>query len=183
MDIPWPKEGDKVFEGGGRATFMGTKWAGPRELGIMADGYKTASDILVAHLTQHGRNDSLVYPILFGYRQYLELRIKALTVILNQCEYSAETWERIHELDKLWNPIRGRLWDNLEEDDRVPFQIVETTIAEFQLRDSKSEKLRFPSDIKQFNVDLLNMREVMNRVATFLDSLSDWWHAELDAMP
>jgi len=183
MDIPLPQVGDKVFQEGPRACYMGTHRAGPHELGIMADGYKTASDILVRHLAQHGRNDALVYPILFGYRHYLELRIKALMVIVNRCEYLEETYKRIHDLHGLWNPIRSRLWENLQDDDRVPFQIVESAIAEFQALDPKSDGFRFPSDIKQFNVDLLNMREVMGRVATFLDSLSDWWHAGLDAMP
>lgn len=183
MDIPWPQQGDKVFQEGPRACCMGTRPAGPHELGIMADGYKTASDILVQHLAQRGRDDALVYPILFGYRQYLELRIKALVVIVNRCEYVEETYKRIHDLQGLWNSIRSRLWENLQVDDRVPFQIVESVIGEFQALDPKSDGFRFPSDITQFNVDLLNMREVMGRVATFLESLSEWWHAGLDAMP
>jgi hypothetical protein len=162
---------------------MGTRSAGPHELGILADGYKTAGDVLVQHLAQHGRNDALVYPILFGYRQYLELRIKALVVLVNRCEYLEETYKRIHDLHGLWNSIRSRLWENLQDDDQAPFQIVEGAIGAFQSLDPKSDGFRFPSDIKQFNVDLLNMREVMDRVATFLDSLSDSRHAELDAMP
>jgi hypothetical protein len=183
MEIPWPQAGDKAFQEGPRACYMGTQRDGPNELGMIADGYKKASDILVQHLGQHGRNDALVYPILFGYRQYLELRIKALVVIVNRCEYLEDTYKWIHELDKLWNPIRSRLWESLRFDDQVPFQIVECVIEEFQSLDPKSYGFRFPSAIEQFNVDLLSMREVMGRVATFLDSLSDWWHAGLDAMP
>ncbi len=183
MDIPWPQEGDNVFLEGGRACCIGTRHAGPHELGLMADGFKDSSDILIQHLQQHGRNDALVYPIIFGYRQYLELRIKALVVIVSRCDYSEEGFRRTHDLQSLWNTIRSRLWDELQDDDRTPFQVVESVIKDFQAIDPKSDGFRFPSDIKQFNVDLSNMREVMKRVSTFLDSLSDWWYAGLTAMP
>jgi hypothetical protein len=162
---------------------METHPAGPHQLGILAVGFKTASDILVQCLGQHGRSDALVYPILFGYRQYLELRIKSLVVLVNRCDYLDETYKRTHDLHGLWNPIRSRLWENLQDDDRAPFQIVESVIGEFQALDPKSDGFRFPSEIKQFNVDLSNVQAVMDRVARFLDSLSDWWHTSLDAMP
>ncbi|HMK50182.1 MAG TPA: hypothetical protein VK435_09020, partial [Thermodesulfovibrionales bacterium] len=42
-------------------------------------GYKKAADILVRHIKQKRRSqDTLVYPIIFLYRQYLELAIKNL---------------------------------------------------------------------------------------------------------
>ena len=183
MEIPWPQEGDKVFVEGPRACCMATECAGSHELGIMAAGYKEASDILVEHVERHGRNDALVYPIIFGYRQYLELRIKALVVIVNRSNYSEEAFQTTHDFHKLWNPIRSCLWKELQKSDRIPFQIVENVINDFQGIDPKSDGFRFPSNIKQFNIDLANLRDVMNRVSMFLDSLSDYWHAGVDAMP
>src|SRR5687768_4141148 len=124
MDLPWPRDGDRVFVEGGRATHVGTRAAGPHELGLMADGFKSSSDLLIQHLQQEGRNDGLVCPIIFGYRQYLELRIKALVVIVSRCDYSEDGFRRTHDLQSLWNTIRPRLWDELQDDDQAPFQVV-----------------------------------------------------------
>lgn len=44
---------------------------------IYAIGYKDAADLLVDNIEGNGRqHDFLVYPIVFLYRQYLELAIK-----------------------------------------------------------------------------------------------------------
>src|SRR5262245_21752211 len=155
-DISWPQEGDKAFLEGGRACYIATSNAGPHELGLLADGFKTSSDILIQHLREHGRNDALVYPIIFGYRQYLELRIKALTAVVNRSEYSEESFKRIHDLVRLWNTIRSRLSDELQQEEQVPSHVVENVIKEFQDVDPKSDGFRFPSEIKQHNIDLSN---------------------------
>src|SRR5665811_2493141 len=46
---------------------------------LYATGYREAADLLVRHIEQRGVDqDMLVYPVLFLYRQYLELEIKDL---------------------------------------------------------------------------------------------------------
>jgi hypothetical protein len=161
---------------------MTTRRGGPLELAQVALGYKEASDVLIAHLAQYGRNDGLVYPIIFGYRQYLELTIKALTLIVNRLDGDDEGFKRTHDLDRLWRKIQPRLLEAIEQENLEPLRIVETAIMDFHGIDPLSDGFRFPSGINQFNVDLRNMRSVMDRVAKFLDSLFDWLHAGLDAM-
>jgi hypothetical protein len=42
-------------------------------------GFRLAADLAVEHVVTTGNDqDSLVYPVVFGYRQYLELRLKGL---------------------------------------------------------------------------------------------------------
>jgi hypothetical protein len=53
MEITWPQKGDKAFLEGPSACYMGTRWGGPQELGMIAAGYKAASDLLVDHLEKH----------------------------------------------------------------------------------------------------------------------------------
>lgn len=152
----------------------------PTEIGLIATGYKEASDFLVDHLAQVHRDDALLFPIIFGYRQYLELRIKALTSIVNRFDEADEEFRRTHNLGKLWSQIRPRLLEEITEEERETFQIVENCIMEFHEMDPKSDTFRFPGELKQHVIDLGNMKTVMNRVAWFLDSLSDYWEAEVD---
>ncbi len=181
MDIQFPQKGDGAFREGGRACYMTTRRASAIELGLMAEGYKEASNVLIEHLDKHGRDDALVYPIIFGYRQYLELRIKALTRLVNRFDEVDEEFKRTHDLKWLWNKIRSRLAEEIDGENRDVFEAVENVILEFHQLDPKSDGFRFPSEIKQLYIDLQNMRDVMERVSAFLDSLSDFWEAGIDA--
>lgn len=181
MEVQFPHNGDVVFREGGRACFMTTRRAGPIELGLMAEGYKEASNVLIERLDKRGRDDALVYPIIFGYRQYLELRVKALTRLVNRFDEADDEFKRTHDLQRLWSKIRSRLAEELDEENRDAFEAVEDVILEFHEIDPKSDGFRFPSEIKQLSIDLQNMRDVMERVSSFLDSLSDSWEASVDA--
>ncbi len=184
MGIEFPRNDDTVFADvtrGGRATLMSTGRMGPHELGLMAGGYKEGADILVEQLDARGRNDSLVYPILFGYRQYLELRIKALGVLIKRWDEVDEDFKRTHDLKHLWQSIRERLAGELQEEDRDAFQVAESLIAEFHEIDPRSDRFRYPSDIEQMNLDLRRVHGVVKRLSDFLDSMADWWQAGIDA--
>lgn len=180
MEAQFPQKGDVVFREGGRACFMTTRQAGPIELGLMAEGYKEASNVLIERLNKHGRDDVLVYPIIFGYGQYLELRVKALTRLVNRFDEADEEFKRTHDLQGFWSKIRSRLAEELDGENRDAFEVVEDMILEFHKIDPKSDRFRFPSEIKQLYIDLQNMRDVMERVSVFLDSLSDSWEAGVD---
>ena len=58
-------------------------------------------------------------------------------------------------------------------------------IFEFQAVDDRlAAGFRYPNVLeRQFNVDLVNMRAVMGRVAAFLDSLVDYLGADISAGP
>jgi hypothetical protein len=150
-------------------------------LGFIADGFQQASDILVEHLEQNPRNDSLVQPIIFGYRQCLELRIKALTATINQFAIGCADFAWGHHLSDLWNGIRQRILEQIQDDDREAFQSVEKVIMEFHKIDPKGDGFRYPEIIKQFNLDLQNMREVIAKTSMFLSSLNDWCDAAVNA--
>lgn len=111
-ELPWPQKGDKAFRDG-RACHMRVGYH-IDSLPIIADGFKKASDILVEYLQQHHRDDSLVPPVLFGYRQCLELRIKALTATRNDLEVGEPDFKKGHDLKKLWNDIRAYLYEQVE---------------------------------------------------------------------
>ncbi len=170
-ELPWPQKGDKAFREG-RACHMRVGYR-IDSLPIIADGFKKASDILVEYLQQHHRDDSLVPPILFGYRQCLELYIKALTDTRNALEVGNPDFKKIHILKDLWNDIKAYLYEHVEKEELEALQVVEQVIMEFDDREKKGYGFRYPDELEQFHVDLSDMREVMNKVSIFLSSFND----------
>ncbi|HSW17217.1 MAG TPA: hypothetical protein VLJ86_08330, partial [Ramlibacter sp.] len=79
--LPWPRAADRLVSQGdpdwrNRAMLMhgwGDRWV------VYAEGYREAADIVVDRIKAgHGHQDFLVYPVMFLYRQFLELAIKGL---------------------------------------------------------------------------------------------------------
>lgn len=63
---------------------------GPREIALIGywrdesryiESYREAGEVLTTHVLQDGIADFLVFPILFAYRHWLELRLKSLIVL------------------------------------------------------------------------------------------------------
>src|SRR5262249_50330134 len=78
-EIRWPRKGDILFEAGSDwwhnawGGWAHDQWAG------YAEGYKLAADLLVQHVVETRSNqDLLVFPIVFLYRQALEVALKHL---------------------------------------------------------------------------------------------------------
>ena len=76
----WPKAGDQLFQ-------VSPDWDGNAcvaahphsRMVMMMSGYKRGADLMVAQAVQSRPDrDSLVFPIIFNYRQYLELSLKYL---------------------------------------------------------------------------------------------------------
>lgn len=177
-ELPWPQKGDQLFIVGDDwwhnacLNFMSDKW----ELYVI--GYRTAADILVDYVKQtHGDQDFLVFPIVFLYRQYLELRLKDLIRTGNPLLDEPPDFPKKHELNKLWEICRPIL-EKLEP--QVPSQDLEAikeAIAKFCTIDPSSESFRYPfrrkgghslpPDLRYIN--LRNLAEIMEKIANFLD--------------
>ena len=180
MQLEFPRPGDKVFRDG-IACCMSISNDEQLSLRLIADGYREASDLLVDQIRESGRNDSLLYPILFGYRQYLELRVKELTFILNRRQTDKPTFKKIHDLRELWNTIRPQLMEYVSGEELVALSAVSAVIEEFHQLDSRSVVFRYTSLDSQTYLDLRNVRDVMARIAYYLESLSDLLSAENEA--
>jgi hypothetical protein len=89
-----------------------------------ADGYKTAADLLVEHVDKTSSDqDILLYPVVFLYRHYVELRLKEL--LLLSSSYLDEPVAGVppkHDLLELWRAVRPKLervWPEAEYHDDV----------------------------------------------------------------
>ncbi len=143
-----------------------------------ADGYKEAADLIVQFVEQtHMNQDILVFPIVFNYRQYLELRLKELLMISSF--YLDQEWvlNASHDLMVLWRDLLPKL---KRVDDRTDWAGVEHVIREFNEIDIGSFAFRYPvlsdgatpslPDVHGVNLGVI--RDRIHEVSGLLDGMS-----------
>lgn len=141
-------------------------------------GYKEAADLLVESVaTGEGTADFLIYPIVFLYRHYLELRLKSLLHDGNRLLNRDYKQKSVHPFSKLWPEVKKilvELWPN-EEDDQL--KAMDSLIEQFQTVDPNSTSFRYAKDLKGENslkigsgvLNLRNLAEVVGAMSTILD--------------
>jgi hypothetical protein len=82
VELPWPKKGDVLFDSADDWYHNACINLRFFNWDVYASGYKHAGDLLVQHVIDtRNHRDTLVFPIVFNYRQYIELRLKELILI------------------------------------------------------------------------------------------------------
>jgi len=171
-DFRWPRQGDRPFiqsmnwqdnayiESQVRGRFV-----------MMMTGYKKAADLMVEHAgTDQFDRSALVYPIIFNYRQFIELSLKYLIATYGHTVDVKAIWNT-HDLGRLWNTftavLKGYGCDDVGKIDPVVADIV----AEFALVDPASFSYRYPVDTKgnpisiaHEKVDLTVLADVMQAI-------------------
>lgn len=137
MEIPWPKTKDRLFKGGGSGALWAHTLSNVRDIGLLAAGYKQSGDVLIEHLAKHGRNDGLVLPILFCYRQYLELRLKDIISKVHTFEETGDSFRRNHDISELWDIMKAKALSEASEEEES-FEIVEGCLMEFHSLDNRA---------------------------------------------
>jgi hypothetical protein len=146
---------------------------------LYADAYKRAGDLLVKHIKEkHKDQNLLIYPVVFLYRQYIELRLKGLIRDGNQLLDIPEEFQKHHRIDELWKQCR-RLLERVYDGPSDDLEAVEDCILQFSEEDSTSMAFRYPTD-KNDNpslpnltvINLRNLAEVIARIGSLLDGAS-----------
>lgn len=150
------------------------------DLDLFAEGYKTAGDTLVRHVVENASHqDTLVYPIVFLYRQHIELRFKEIIreglLLLDE----GQDFPKTHRLDKLWPTVKEiveKLWP---DEDSAQFGIIDHVVDEFSALDLESMSFRYPEDKCGNNplsglthINLRHLSEVINEVYGLLFGVS-----------
>jgi len=187
-DLPWPKAGDVLFQpaedwwNNACLNYTSNTWD------LYATGYKEAADNLAKSVdeTRH-HADLFVYPIVFLYRHYLELRLKDLLMMGQELTARPQDLKHIHRIDILWSmcrPILEEVWPNSE---REALDAVEDCIKQFVKVDPASMSFRYPAtkdgkptlpDIKHIN--LRNLKDVLARTSALLEGASMGISSHLD---
>ncbi|HEY9853751.1 MAG TPA: hypothetical protein V6D28_30050 [Leptolyngbyaceae cyanobacterium] len=148
---------------------------------VLAVGYKSAADILVKHVIENGTDqDTLVYPIVFLYRQHLELRFKEIIregwLLLNE----GKDFPPIHDLQELWKQVKEVIKKLLPDEEETQGEsLIEHIVNEFSKRDKQSYSFRYPGDKKGNNpladlqyINIRHLSEMIQEASDFLYGVS-----------
>jgi len=113
---------------------------------LYSAGYKEAARRLTERaLNESGSIDILVFPIIFLYRHYLELKLKEIILNGTDLLYSNPIITTGHSFSNLWNlanPLIEEVYK--DEKDKEPLQLLKHVINEFIKIDQNSIAFRYP---------------------------------------
>ncbi len=174
-EFRWPRLGDRPFVVAGdpleNAEIENDGFA---RLVLMMEGYKKAADLMIEASTgDRYTRDILVFPIIFSYRQYIELSLKYHLATYGPRVRIEPNW-RSHDLEELWAAFMGmlELYGTVDPDEADP--VVAEIILEFANIDPASYAYRYPVDrqgnplrIAYSEFYLPTLADVMNGVAGY----------------
>jgi hypothetical protein len=144
-------------------------------------GYKLAADSLVDKVDETGEDqDSLVYPVCFLYRQYIELRLKEIIRSGRKLIDEPGDFPQHHKIQDLWNtavPILKKAFAH--ESSPLDLSRSDHVVSEFAKVDPESFAFRYPTDKTgasqlqgMWHINLRRLRDFVNAFADDLDSAS-----------
>lgn len=169
IDFSWPKMGDRLFSEARPAKGAFLAAHSEDRLYRLTEGYKLAADLLVEQTEiDPSRRPTLVYPIIFCYRHFLELTLKDMLEEYGVMGNVQRNWSD-HNLENLWGAYR-KLLRNLGSDhpEEKGTDAVEHCIAEFAKIDPFSATFRYPFDRKgqpfDFSHESINLLQLCDTV-------------------
>ena len=110
-------------------------------------GYKEAGDRLVQSLLENDRYlDLVIFPTVFLYRQYLELRLKQLLIESSRLLEKSFVLPKRHRLDALWYECKSLLKQIEPKVADQEVAALEACIVEFHTIDPISMAFRYHVD-------------------------------------
>lgn len=146
---------------------------------LYSEGYKEAGKRIYEYCIENSfYSNLLVYPMIYNFRQFLELRLKELILMGNEYVETGEDFPDEHSLMILWNKYRNELLPNIESSiDSKILDNVEKLISEFNSIDPKSMSFRYPltkapnrvESLKMSTIDIVNFKKTMDKLIRFFD--------------
>ncbi|MBJ6726804.1 hypothetical protein [Geomesophilobacter sediminis] len=185
--LPWPDEYKKLFvQGGDYFEFAHFGWGDMWQqfYGYCA-GYKRAADCLVDDAIcscDTSRLDTVIFPVLFLYRQFIELSLKQLILEFGDgsCDEKVERLKQLnHDLDASWREFVRLLPKSIEAHEQKTVKVVEKYIREFAGVDKSSYSFRYPVAKnltlifgKEQRLNLRHLKERMSEIESFFCGVS-----------
>ena len=188
-EFRWPQQGDKPFvvadDPFDNANIAGDSFT---RLVLMKEGYKMAADLMVeATINEKHMRDILVFPIIFNYRQFLELSLKYQLATFGPEVGVKPNWKS-HDLAKLWGEFLVMLEHYGTEDRDKADPIVEKIVLEFAKIDPRSYSHRYPVDrngtavpVAYSDLHLPTLADVMDAVEGYFTGCDSYLSNLLDS--
>lgn len=142
------KYGDDVFEKNNGKHFVKIGWQQQVEESLeikdlinygYISGYKNSADDLLSLAYKNGSLESDIYPIVFLYRQYLELLLKNILAKMPQTDaYTGKP----HNLEEIWKHI-SKVFKREKIIVEESLEFVKEVVLEFHEVDPKSSNFRY----------------------------------------
>ena len=176
------QDGDRLFNAGGPWQFNARMaWDFLRDYRYV-QGFERAAEALGDHVAeQRGDVDALAMPILFCYRQWIELRLKDLWLQGGSLREVDVDPLRTHDLRVLWRHVRPMIEEAWPDGDREELDRLETILHEladldgprgtgFRYATDRDGRASLPVDL---DINLQNVRTVMQKVARLLEGAAE----------
>lgn len=150
---------------------------------LYISGYYEGADLLAGNVIESlGTQDTLVYPIAFLYRQFIELSLKDIIRELKPLFGQSSGFPGHHRIVDLWTVARELLTkfvktDSSAEKDILPddLNIIEDIIYRFNEVDPNSTAFRYPEDrhgnASLAGVEMINIKELRDLMIGLHDQL------------
>ena len=190
-EFRWPRQGDKPFvvadDPYSNAEIAEDGFA---RLVLMTDGYKKAGDLMVEASTEDLLTRAIVVcPVIFNYRQFLELSLKYQLATYGPSVGIRPNWHT-HDLAVLWSEFLAMLDEYGTEDPDEVDPVVGEIILEFAKIDPGSYAYRYPVDkngvalpVAYSDLHLPTLGDVMNAVSGYFNGCDGYLSSLLDASP
>ena len=181
-DFRWPKKGDTPFAASPdrdrNTTVESSQFLRPHQIKA---GYLHAANSLVQQTQEHPKKrETLVFPIIFSYRQYIELSLKYLIDDFGAMVGVNANWTT-HDLARLWHMLENILEEYGTSDPDKADQVVRKIIAQFAKVDPQSYSYRYPVDTRGQEIptaieelDLEVLADVMKGVESYFNGCQDY---------
>lgn len=155
---------------------------------LYASGYKRAAELLVEHVRTTYELNTVVFPILFLYRHYLEVILKEIIGYARYLDATPEGAPGGHGLDKLWAEAKALIRRHARDVPAPVLARLDVLIAQLSNLDSSSEGTRYPItkdrvasfhrsappvDLDQFAREMKEMASLIEPIASKLSLYQD----------
>lgn len=176
--VLWPDATSRVFVPGdlGHRLAWIPKSEGQWER--YAHGYKEAAERVYESWLKVS-DDSLIFPLVFLYRHYVELRLKELLQAASGFLGLPKDWASNHEISALWKHLKDllfKIWPEASEED---FENASRLLLELATEDPLSFHFRYPESkagqkhLENLErIDVSSFVDALRRLACFLDGAS-----------
>ncbi len=145
---------------------------------LMTEGYLRAAQRLVKTISDNAWGvDYMVYPVIFLYRHWFELRLKNIIDLGRQLVQVRESgYDTTHSLGRLWPVARDLIQKVWEGDRPSEFDLIESIISDFEKFDPYSQAFRYPitrngeNQLEGLNeINVMYFSDQMDKIAEFID--------------
>lgn len=152
-------------------------------IALYIQGYKLAGDILARHVMDtHSEQDFLIYPMVFLYRQSIELRLKEIIKDGNKIAGNGKRFPKTHDLIGLFRECKEIIKEVCLDGVTADIKKVGNYIKQFSEHDPGSFAFRYPTDIqgkpslpklRKKLVNIRNMAEIVSKMSSILEAVNE----------